>query len=540
MEIGVYSLLPALLAVVLAFWSRNVLLSLGLAVLVGTTTVAIFEGAGFMAPLQGVGGALTFVWEAVSSFDNLRVTAFSLLVGGCVGVLSASGATSAMVKMLMRIAKSRESGMIATWLAGLALFFDDYANCLVVGNSMRPLADRLGISREKLAYIVDSTAAPIASVALISTWAGYEVSIMGEGLIAAGSDADAYAFFVEGVGYRYYCLFTIVFVGAIAWTGRDFGPMRRVERESILSVVKGAVKGAEESGESEEESREGVLFGALSAILPMVLLVFWTLGRLLWDGSRAIAEQVAAGEIEAGSAGLIDILGSADSYGAMLEASIISILFASILALVRRTLDLKGIAVATFGGMKQISGAVGVLILAWTLGSTMGALGTSDYLVGVLEGVLSPALLPTVVFVVSALTAFATGTSFGTMGLMVPIVIPLSFSLTGDPVIHLAASGAVLSGACWGDHCSPISDTTVLSSIGAGCDHIKHVETQLPYAMVCGAISIVAGSLPVGFGVSVWWTLIVGSIACVAAVMLLGTPPPTRAPGAEASPSPAP
>ena len=515
MELGFISVLPAILAVILAVTTRNVLLSLGAAVFVGCGIVEWGDNRSLMAPVHGVVHALNLVWDSVSSSDNQRVTAFSLLVGATVGVMSKSGATSAMVGKLIRIATTRTKGMLATWIAGLAVFFDDYANCLIVGNGMRPLVDRLGISREKLAYIVDSTAAPIASVALISTWAGYEVSIMAEGLVAAGSDVDPYAFFVAGVGYRFYCLFTIVFVGAIAWTGRDFGPMYTAEVAVITKEAK-----SEEA--EDEEVLGGVAFGAVG---PMVLLVVWALGKLWLDGVAAVESKRLAGTLPEGSVGFIDIIGSADGYAAMLSASQASLTLAVVVALSCGALSVRGSVIAAFSGMRQIAGALGVLVLAWTLGSTMSDLGTSEYLVGLLDGAIAPAYLASLVFVVSAATAFATGTSFGTMGIMVPMVIPLSFAISSDPAVHMAASGAVLSGACWGDHCSPISDTTVLSSLGAGCDHVEHVRTQLPYALACGAIALFAGSLPVGFGVPLWMTLFVGSALCILVVRFVGQVP---------------
>ncbi len=517
MELGFISVFPAILAVVLAVVTRNVLLSLGSAVFVGCGIVEWGDHGVIMAPFYGFAHGLGLVWESVSSTDNQRVTGFSLLVGATVGVMSKSGSTSAMVGRLIRVATTRTKGMLATWLAGLAVFFDDYANCLIVGNGMRPLVDRLGISREKLAYIVDSTAAPIASVALISTWAGYEVSIMGEGLVAAGSDIDPYAFFVAGVGYRFYCLFTIVFVGAIAWMGRDFGPMYAAEvtaltREPTPEPV------------SQPGSGGGRAFGAVG---PMVLLVVWALGKLWLDGSAAVEAKRLDGSLPEGSVGFIDIVGSADGYAAMLSASEAALALAVVVALSSKALSLKGVFGAAFSGMKQIAGALGVLVLAWTLGSTMSDLGTSAYLVGLLDGAISPAFLASVVFVVSAATAFATGTSFGTMGIMVPMVIPLSFAISSDPVVHMAASGAVLSGACWGDHCSPISDTTVLSSLGAGCNHVEHVRTQLPYAIACGAISLLAGNLPVGLGAPLWLALLLGSAACILVVRFIGRVPVT-------------
>ena len=224
-DFGALSLLPAVLAIVLALVSRNVYLSLFSATWLAGTMLQAWD------PFAGLYQAVDpFLLDAIADRDHVKVTLFSLFVGAMVGVMSASGGTRALVELLIRLAKGRRSGMVAAWLGGLVVFFDDYANCLIVGSAMRSLGDRLRISREKLAYIVDSTAAPIASIALVSTWIGYEVGLMDQGLKDAGVDLDAYAFFVEGIGYRFYSIFTIFFVGAIALSGRDFGPMLEAER----------------------------------------------------------------------------------------------------------------------------------------------------------------------------------------------------------------------------------------------------------------------------------------------------------------------
>ena len=503
MDPSILSLLPALIAVVLALWTRNVILSLFSAVWLAGTMVSGWN------PLAGLYHAVDpYLLDSAARRDNMKVTLFSLFVGATVGIMSKSGGTRALVDAAVGLAKTRVSAMLATWFAGMLVFFDDYANCLVVGSSMRPLTDRLKVSREKLAYLVDSTAAPIASIALVSTWIGYEVGLMGDGLKAAGIEIDAYAFFIEGIGYRFYSIFTIFFVGAIAFFGRDFGPMLTAEKKAQTAVP---------LVEKAAPDTSGARF--LLAVIPIGTLVGVTFVHLWVVGSAAA--------LEAGltSPKLFEIIGGADGYDAMLQGSLAAMVVAVLGTAGSRVLSVKDTLQAGLDGMTTLFPALVVLMLAWALGSGMSDLHAADYLIGALGDSLHPALLPTVVFVISAAIAFATGTSFGTMGIVVPLVIPLSFALAPhDPMIALAASGAVLSGACWGDHCSPISDTTVLSSIGADCDVSAHVKTQLPYAIACGAISILLGTLPVGFGVPLVVVLPLGIAACVLTVRFVGKP----------------
>ena len=498
---GALSLLPAVAAIVLAFWSRNVVLSL---------TVATWFAATLVEGWNPVAGAIHLVdpliLDAVADRDHMKVTLFSLFVGATVGILSKGGGTRALVEFVVRFARTRRSGMVATWFAGLTVFFDDYANCLIIGGSMQPLSDRLKISREKLAYIVDSTAAPIASLALVSTWVGYEVGLVGDALEAAGQTLDPYAFFVEGVPYRFYSLFTIAFVGLVAFTGRDFGPMVQAEQSAA----------AAETDVTEAEAEALPASRLWLAVLPLAAL----LGVAGWD---LWAQGTAASEP---GARLFEILGNADGYDAMLRASLASTCLALVIAVGQRALSAQAAFDAAVGGMSTLFDALIVLFLAWSLGAAMGELQAADYLVSLLQGSLSATVLPTLVFLVAALTAFATGTSFGTMGILMPMVVPLTFAVAPDSMpIAFAAVGAVLSGACWGDHCSPISDTTVLSSLGTGCDHVAHVRTQLPYAFATGLISVVAGTLPVGLGVPWWLCLLLGLGACVATVRVLGRDP---------------
>ena len=503
MESGALSLLPAVVAIVCCLATRKVITSLLVATWLAGALLVVGEVPGWKVPIAGAVRVAESMWEAGSDSFHVQILMFTIFVAAMVGVMSASGSTRAMVGLLEHRARSRQGGMIATWIAGLVVFFDDYANCLVVGSAMRPLADRHRISREKLAYIVDSTAAPIASLAPISTWIGYEVLLLTQGLQSAGIEKDGYLFFVEGLGYRFYSLFTIVFVAAIAFTGRDFGPMAEAEKRAQSRDP------APEDAEDTPAAR--VAAGAILPIATLLGLALW----LMWDTGR---EGLPAG------APLFEILGNADSAAAMFQASAVALVLSVVLGRLLGGLRGSRAARAAMGSVRHLGVALVVLFCAWTLGGAIDDLGAAGYLKSLLASTLPAWSLPTIVFLLASVTAFATGSSFTTMAILIPMAVPLGFAISPDSAIHLATAGAVLTGACWGDHCSPISDTTVLSSIGADCELVDHVQTQMPYALVCGGISIFAGSLPVGLGVPLWICLLVGALCCIGAVRFLGRP----------------
>jgi Na+/H+ antiporter NhaC len=481
--------------------------------------VAADEGvavADLSAPGQAAHGVLSaliirdeaIIW--VFESDHLIISAFSLLVAATVGVMTAAGGTRALVQSLSRVAKGPRGAMVTTWLAGMVVFFDDYANCLVVGNAMGPLCDRFQVSRAKLAYIVDSTAAPIASLALVSTWVGYEVGLLDEALKAAGStDVSAFSVFLYALPYRFYSIFTIFFVGAIALSGRDFGPML-VEEEKARNRPPVAVDGM-------RARRRASLW---LAALPVFTLVGLTFALMIWTGRANLGEAVQ-------EARLFEILGEADAYWSMFMGALVSYVLAAILALGFGALRMGGIALSSWNSARAVLEALLILYLAWTLGSAIGDTNAAEFLSKLLSGTLPPVALPAVTFLLAAATAFATGTSFGTMSILIPLTVPLALLMTGGELNHIlyGSTAAVLAGACLGDHASPISDTTVLSALGSNVDIVTHVRTQLPYAVAAGLVSMVVGYIPAGFGVTPWILLPAGGAMSVLVVLLLGRQP---------------
>ncbi len=500
---GGLSLLPPVVAVFLAWITRRVVPSLAAAALVAAAVAT--QGDLLEAPAL----AVTTLLDNLLDPDNATITAFSVAVAATVGVLGRSGGTRALVERVERVATNRRRSMTASWLAGAVVFFDDYANCLVVGSSMGPLCDRHGVSRAKLAYIVDATAAPIASVAMVSTWIGYEVGLIAKELEAVGSDLAPFGVFLEAVPYRFYCLLTLAFVGAIALTGRDFGPMAEVEAGT-----------RPEPRVEAESARVPPLWVGL---LPVGTLVFGVFGLLIGHGVYNLGGDVV------GKAPF-EILDAANPFLDMAVGASIAFLV-SLATGAAAKVSPPELARAAWSGTKSVAMALAVLYLAWTLGSLIKQTHAADFLASLLEGRLAPELLPFATFLLAGMTAFGTGSSYFTMGTLLPLVLPLALQLdpTGGPIV-LASMAAVLDGAVLGDHVSPISDTTILSALGSGVDLMTHVRTQMPYAMTVGAVAVALCVLPAGYGISPWVLVPVGMAVCVAVVRLLG-----RVPRAEAA-----
>ena len=503
---GWVSLMPAFTAIAVALIIRSVVPALLLGIWLGATALQSFTPKG--AAIGLLDSFQVFVANAVADVDHAAIILFTMMIGGMVGIITRNGGMMSIVKMVVSRAQTAVGAQVAAWLMGLMIFFDDYANTLVVGNTARPITDQLKISREKLAYIVDSTAAPVVSIALITTWIGYEVSLIDEALqdITELADVPAYAIFLQSIPYSFYPILAIVFVLMVAVTGRDMGPMYTAE----VRARKGQVFSVDDDGSGSENSdtlepKPDVPARPLNAFVPIIVLVVALLGGLY-----------ATGEGDT----IRDIIGDADPYKAMMWASFIGALTAALMSIGQRILTTHETVDAWYGGARATLFGMIVLVLAWSMSDVTTALNAKGYLITILGDSMPAAWVPAAVFVLAGVTAFATGTSWGTMGILVPLVVPLAWAVmsvngmteVGDMHILYSSVSCVLAGAVWGDHCSPISDTTVLSSIASGCNHIEHVRTQLPYAMLVGLVAIVFGTVPGGYGVPPWVSLLVGGL----------------------------
>ncbi|MCB9649538.1 MAG: Na+/H+ antiporter NhaC family protein [Deltaproteobacteria bacterium] len=524
---GLWSLLPALLAIVLALTTRQVLLSLFGGVWLGAWLLS----GSFLGAFPG---SLDIVTAVVADGDKIKIITFTLLMGGLVGIISVNGGTNGIVQAVARRAHDARSGSLATWGMGMLVFFDDYASSLLIGTTMRPITDRLQISREKLSYIVDSTAAPISSLALISTWIGYEVSVLGDAMKAAGIQRDPYEVFLSGLGSRYYQWLALIFVVVVAIMGRDFGPMlkaeRRARREGKL-IRDGGAPLMDAGLMKEAEASLNAPPRWWLAGLPLVVLVGTVLAVLVFTGLDAAASDPAT-YLAARQAGLTRtlgfILGNAASYDALVYAGAASASLALVLSVVAKALSMEQSITAFVNGLRAMILAVVVLALAWSIGKVMDDLKAGAF-VAELAGSAIPAwALSSVTFLLAALMAFATGTSWGTMAILFPIVIPvvaLHGGTAGFESVLLGTSSAVLAGAVFGDHCSPISDTTVLSSIASASDHVDHTRTQGPYAVLCAIVALIFGYIPYSLGAPPWLLIGVGTAVLVGFLRMFGENP---------------
>ncbi len=531
---GWLSILPPLLAIGMALLYRRVVPALFFGIWVGAViAIGITPWGAFKGLLDSF---QVYVLNAMSSSSHVAIILFSLMIGGMVGIISKNGGTLGIVERLTGWASDSKRGQMVTGVLGVSIFFDDYANTLIVGNTMRPVTDRLRISREKLAYVVDSTAAPIATLAFVTTWIGYQVGLLGTAIQNIDGFAQgAYSVFLSSLPYNFYPLLTLFFVFLVAYSGLDFGPMYQAERRARETgeVLGKEAKVDEAASEGEElQPPDGTPFRAVNAVIPILVLVGGVLGGLYATGVQAAGVD----------APLRDIIGEANSYTALMWGSILGVLVAAALSIGQGILDLEQTVEAWYEGLKSMLFAMIILVLAWALSNITEVLHTADFLVSVLGEWLPPGVVPALIFVLAAATAFATGSSWGTMGILMPLVVPLVWAVLvqngmDDPShyhILYSSVSCVLAGSVWGDHCSPISDTTILSSMASGCDHVEHVRTQLPYALSVGTVAIVFGTLPAGFGMPWWVGLLVGAALLYGLLKVVGTPVDTAEAPAEA------
>jgi Na+/H+ antiporter NhaC len=543
---GWLSLLPPLLAIALALITREVVLSLFAGIWLAALLLMNYN------PITATTHSLdTFILEPLTDGDHVAIILFSLMLGGMVGVVTRSGGAQGIVEMLRPYATSRRRGQFFTWLSGLIIFFDDYANTLIRGNTLRPMTDELRISREKLAYIVDSVAAPIAVIAPISTWVGFEISRIGDSLnaaavqatdpalqaqLAAGA-ANPFNVFLHSIPYLFYPIFAMTLVLMIALTGREFGPMHTAESRAASGggVFRPGARLAADVDGTLVGAAEGVPHRWYNALVPIAAVVLVALISLYITGRNALEDAPPT---------IRNIIGEADPFRSLLWASFAGGLVAGVLAVAQRILTVKEALDSWVSGMRAMLLAMIILVLAWGLGAATTALGTGTYLAALLGDTLPLWALPPLVFIIAAATSFATGTSWGTMAILFPVVVPLAVAMGAgvgfaggdDYTILLGSISSIMAGAVFGDHASPISDTTVISSMASACDHIDHVRTQLPYALLAAAVAILIGDLPTAlWGINPLISITLGLVVIWAVLRLVGRPiDVARAEGAEA------
>jgi Na+/H+ antiporter NhaC len=515
------SIIPPLVAIVLALVFREVITALFIGIFSGAAILG-FYADGWSGLFNGFLRCIDhYILQALYNTDHLSVIIFSLTIGAMVSIISRNGGMMGIVKRLEPFAKNPRSGQLVIWTMGILIFFDDYANTLVVGNTMRPMADRLRISREKLAYIVDSTAAPVAAIAFVTTWIGAELGYIQSGINElSGITESAYSVFLNSLAYSFYPYFTLIFMLMLIWKQKDFGPMFLMEKKARELGVLVARPQKDIMEETENyQVKEGIDPKAYNAIIPILVTVVGVVVGMLVTGYTSTNWSTSNIQLSLFRK-LSLIVGNADSFKALLWASLGGALIAIAMSIGQRILSLEEAIQSGINGFRSILPAMIILTLAWGLSNITEEMHTADFLYSLWSDSFSPYFIPSIVFILSALVSFSTGSSWGTMAILYPLILPATFSISTNyglendqvMVIFYNVVAVILSGSVFGDHCSPISDTTILSSLATSCNHIDHVRTQLPYAITTGIISIILGTLPASFGVPSWM-LMVGGIA---------------------------
>jgi Na+/H+ antiporter NhaC len=495
-ETSAWSLLPPVIAIVLAVLTRRVLISLGLGIGVGAFMLCGFSP---IATLIYLGSTiLSLVWEddALNTW-NVFIILFLILLGIMTRAIALSGGSRAFGEWAMARVGSRRGARILTAALGVFIFIDDYFNSLAVGSISRPVTDRHGVSRAKLAYLLDSTAAPICVISPVSSWGAYIIALIG-GVFTAHAFVVPHTplgAFIAMIPMNYYAIFSIMLVFFIAWTGRDFGAMRvheeRAAEGQLYDPKRPPIAG---NIESVDDGGKG---SVQDLIQPILVLIIATTAAMIWTGAQALEDAPFS---------LLGAFENTDVAKSLLYGGLAG------LALTFGRMCMAGHPARVYGeavlsGTRAMLPAIWILLFAWTIIVIIKAVQTGTYLAGLMDGAIPVALIPVLVFLISGAMAFATGTSWGTFGIMLPIAGDIAARVAPELLLPILA--AVLAGAVLGDHCSPISDTTILSSTGASCHHMDHVMTQLPYALLTAGVAAL-GYLVMGFTGSVGAGLLAG------------------------------
>ena len=527
-KFGILTLIPPLVAIVLAFITKNVVVSLFIGILSGSFIINISGSNPFAALINAFLDAVDRAVGSLADPWNAGIILQVLAIGGVINLVAKMGGAKAIAEALARKAKTAKSTQLITWFAGLLVFFDDYANALIIGPMMRPVADKMKISRERLAFIIDATAAPIAGLAIVSTWIGLEVGLIGDAFNGIGVEADAFGVFLNTIPYRFYNILILVFIVITSLLLKDFGPMRKAEIRARQGRSLDSEIAMDSSEHSDLEPKEGVRLSIWNAIVPIGTLIIAALVAFYYSGYSAIMGGDDATLIQLFTdspftfTAIREAFSASDASVALFQSALLAGIVAMVMAVVQKIFTVSEAIDAWVDGMKTLVITGVILILAWSLSSVIKELGTAKYLIKLLSGSFPAFLLPSLIFVLGAIISFSTGTAYGTMGILMPLAVPLAHSINPEMSFIVVNTSAVLTGAIFGDHCSPISDTTILSSMGAGCNHIDHVRTQMPYALFTGAITILFGYIPAGLGMPIYIVLPLAILAVFVGVQIFG------------------
>ncbi|KAI9293953.1 hypothetical protein K502DRAFT_325080, partial [Neoconidiobolus thromboides FSU 785] len=514
---GGVTLIPIIVLLAVALFSSQALFALMLGLFLSSMFINGFNPVnGFLRMLD------YYTVQAVANSDNVKIILFTFYLSGLIALIQKSGGAHGMANSVTRLATNRWRGQWATFIVGILIFFDDFASCLIVGSNMQPVTDTLFLSREKLAFLVHATSSPPASIAPISSWIGFEIGLIKAQFTLLKIDKEPFLIFLETIQSRFYPLYMLLFIIIILVLKRDFGPMLVAERRAFFgkrlvkdnTVLIGDVNDTDPLKPSDQTPRRWI-----NAVIPIIVVVVVTVVALFMSGYyKQMQEEVP----DLSATGLA---GSGDPYGSLLYSSFLACIIAMILYRIQNIMSFQ-LSIAIFlHGIKDIVEPLLILILAWSIGIAFADLGAATFIVSSLSTTLDPHAVPVLVFIISCIISFTTGTSWGTMTIMFPLVIPLVHASAKDDhdlLVHCISS--ILTGAIFGDQCSPISGTSILSALSSKCPVRDHVTTQLPYALLVALTSVIFGYLPVGFNAyPAWAGLLIGIVFMTLVVLLIGT-----------------
>lgn len=550
------SIVPPLIAILLALLFKEVIISLFIGIWSG---VFIVNGMRF-DPISIISSfydtVSKYILNTLSDSGHLSIIMFSLMIGGMVAIISRNGGMAGVVERLSKYAKTPRSTEFITWLLGLSIFFDDYANTLIVGNTMRSMTDKFKISREKLAYIVDSTAAPVSAIAFITTWIGVELGYIKDNmqhLQGLETIPSAYAVFLSSLQYSFYPVLTLGFILILIFTRRDYGPMFKAEKRARTTGQVSKQQGdiTHEANIDDLAPVKGVVLQSHNAALPVLAVISVTIIGLVATGLESslagLVEKGYQGDTSMGAIwahldllsdseeiGFLErlglLIGNADSYMALLWASLSGLALSIMMTIGGRIMKAEDTMNTMLSGFKTMLPALMILALAWSLGTLTEELNTATFLTSTLQDTLPPLWMPAVIFVLAGAIAFSTGSSWSTMAILYPIAIPATWAIcmangydaaTALPILYNVIA-TVLAASVFGDHCSPISDTTILSSLATDCNHIDHVRTQLPYALTVGLVSLILSYTSIAYALPPIANFAIGLVALFIIVRIFG------------------
>lgn len=491
-HMGILSLIPPLLAILLAIITRNVLISLFTSVYIGV--LILVGGRPLEATLTTIGD---FLFPQLTDSYNAAVLVLLFFIGGFVGLMEKSGGGAALAAKASKFINTRVKAQIGAWIGGIIIFFSDLGTPLIVGPVFEKIFDKLKVSREKLAWIIDSTSSPVAVLIPFIGWGVYIMGLMKTEFDKLNIQTSEFTAFIEVIPFQFYAILTVIMVPLVALTKHDFGAMRKAE-ERVINTGQIYWPTSNPLRRSEAEQDEATNSKAIFVWLPILVLFVTLFGLLI---SYGFPTQAVSGS---------------DFRVALSTAYLFSAITLAVLMIAFKVKNFAEVMNIYTAGMQKMVYVAGTLVLAWALGKVMGEMGTSEYIVEMLRGSIPSYIVPALIFLVGVVISLASGTSWGTFAIMLPIAIPMAIGLDAHLYVCI---GAVLSGGIFGDHCSPISDTSILSSTGAGTDHVDHVKTQIQYAIISGTIAFISYIIAGITGQS--WTVLISIVLLIITLFII-------------------